>query len=169
MSYDEALEIMVRFKLDGKVIGDWYSKITKNKDNRLTREKFVIKLAETLKFLGIDRNIGLTKQDFAFIKRNDILNCIDKYPRMLTKDIATLEEKCERIEQIQTMNHEKTNLALKKDIYIYSTGVDKIDMSTSILEQFWVITKKRICNQCSRIHFATKSSKINDFTRKIIL
>lgn len=85
MSYDEALEIMVRFKLDGKVIGDWYGEITKNKDNRLTREKFVIKLAEILKFLGVDRNNGLTKQDSAFIRRDDILNCIGKYPRMLTK------------------------------------------------------------------------------------
>lgn len=142
MSYDEALEIMVRFKLDGKVIGDWYGEITKNNDNRLTREKFVIKLEEILKFLGVDRNIGFTKQHPAFIKRDDILNSIDKYPRMLTKDVVTLKEKCKRIEQIETMNQEKTNLALKRDIYIHSTGVDKIDMSTSILEQFWVITKK---------------------------
>lgn len=142
MSYDEALEIMVKFKLDGKVIGNWYGELTKNKDNRLTREKFVIKLAEILKFLGITRNEGSNKGQNAFIKRDDILACINQYPRMITKDVTTLQKKCERIEQLQTMNPEKTNIALKKDIYLYSTGVDKIDISITILEQFWVITKE---------------------------
>ena len=134
MNYDEALAIMVQFKLDGKDIGELYEKVVEDKSTRLYRETFVIKLAELLRYLGIERNVGIDKKDKAFIKKEDILQSIKAYPRLMTKDIMTLKEKCKIIQEVSKMDSSSINEVLKNGIYVYSVGKDKLYVSTHILQ-----------------------------------
>lgn len=138
MSYDEALEIMVKFELDGKDIGRLYEKVIADKGTRINREQFVIKLASIIKYLGFERNIGINKGCNGFIKKENILQSIEKYTRMMVKDVETLKQKCQIIQQELQLDNVLMNEILKAGLYVYSTGLNKLYMSICILKQFQV-------------------------------
>lgn len=160
MDYDEALNIMVKFKLDGKDIGELYEKVVADKTTRLHRETFVIKLAELLQYLGIERNIGIDKNDKGFIKKENVLQNIKAYPRLMTKDINTLKEKCAIIQDVSNMDKSSINEILKNGVYVHSVGKDKLYISTHILQQFQVKTEKDGIINAVEYLLKNKQSKI---------
>lgn len=92
------------------------------------------------------RNVGILKKDEAYISENDIINLINRYPRLLQQSpLQALEEKMRIFQELDLMSDKELNILFKSSKgFIYSIGNEKLYKTLVFLNEIQVLQKNEL-------------------------
>lgn len=103
-------------------------------------DTFINNISQIVKFFK-QRNAGILKKEEAYISENDIINLINRYPRMLQQNpLQILEEKVKIFEELDLMSNKEINILMKTSKgYLYSIGNEKLYKTLAFLNEIKVL------------------------------
>lgn len=139
--YSKALGVMLKYNIDAIEMAKLYESLRKDSKTTISQKNIMLKVAGLLEYFVGNRNVGLNQKQKAYITKEDLFRIIYKYPKIVSlEDITT---RGRMVDEVLKNNKAATNIALKKDSYIYSTGIDKLYKSLAILSNFSIVLNSK--------------------------
>ncbi len=142
--YDKGIEALSKsyFSNFAKKLGEVFQ--NKNLDS-MNVDTFIESVTQVVTFCK-KRNAGLLRKDEAYISDNNIIDLINRYPRLLLQNpLQLLEEKVEIIDDLNLMDNKELNILIKSSKgYLYSVGSEKLNRTLAFLNEIKVLLPKEL-------------------------
>lgn len=139
--YSKALGVMLKYNIDAIEMAKLYESLRKDSKTTISQKNIMLKVAGLLEYFVGNRNIGLNQKQEAYITKEDLFRIIYKYPKIVSLEDIAIRGRI--LDEVLRNNKEATNIALKEDSYIYSTGIDKLYKSLTILSNFSIVLNNK--------------------------
>lgn len=136
--YEEIIGKLVQKGIDEKDIATIYEITSHNKHSKMAKDTFVLKLLDLLEF-SEERNNGISINSTGYISKNNVIEMIEKDPKLMTNDInKKIKPICKILDQNPELTTEEVNEIIKKNPHIFRNSIKKISMLSIIGENFLV-------------------------------
>lgn len=105
-------------------------------------DTFINNISQIVKFFK-KRNVGILKKDEAYISEDNIIDLINRYPRLLQQNpLKTLEEKMKIFQELDLMSDKELNILFKSSKgFLFSIGNEKLYKTLTFLNELQVLPK----------------------------
>ncbi len=142
--YDKSIQSLSKNKIASfaKKLGNLFQ--SKEFDS-MNVDTFINNISQIVQFFK-QRNEGILKKDETYISENDIINLINRYPRILQQNpLQVLERKVKVFQDLDLMSDKELNMLLKSSKgFIYSIGNEKLYKTLAFLNEIQVLQNNEL-------------------------
>ena len=139
--YDDAVEeLTLKFSPElGKKIGNLFMELHLQ-DQHMNVDTYMASMRDIFILLS-QRNKGISQKDDAFIDEQDILELVQRYPRILSQTVLEkVNQNLTVLDNLSCMDTQKVNRLIKLSKgYIFGIGVNKLNETCLFLDNIFVI------------------------------
>ncbi len=139
--YDDAVEeLTLKFSPElGKKVGNLFMELHLQ-DQHMNVDTYMASMRDIFILLS-QRNKGISQKDDAFIGEQDILELVQRYPRILSQTVLEkVNQNLTVLDNLSCMDTQKVNRLVKQSKgYIFSIGANKLNETCLFLDNIFVI------------------------------
>lgn len=137
-AYKKAVEELVKKGINKDDIETIYTISSANPHTKLAKDTFVFKILDLLEFCE-QRNQGLDENSRGYITKKDLLQMLQRDPKLITSDVnGKINPICEILDEQEKLGTEDVNEIIKNNPHIFRNSVLKMRMLSIIGENFLV-------------------------------